>query len=92
MFSANQKPFVSYTRVTSFVLVLQVCTRVIEELHSFLSRSELSNFFVYIINHITLLAICTIQVKKSKKEKENKKKVTKNLLKGIRTLESLRIS
>ena len=36
MFSANQKPFV-------------VCTRVTEELHSFLSQSELSNFFVYII-------------------------------------------
>ena len=26
------------------------CTRVTEELHSFLSQSELSNFFVYIIN------------------------------------------
>ena len=36
MFSANQKPFV-------------ICTRVTEELHSFLSQSELSNFFVYII-------------------------------------------
>ena len=34
MFSANQKPFV-------------ICTRVTEELHSFLSQSELSNFFVY---------------------------------------------
>ena len=79
MFSANQKPFV-------------ICTRVTEELHSFLSQSELSNFFVYIINHITLLDICTTQVKKSKKEKENKKKVTKNLLKGIRTFKSLRIS
>ena len=49
MFSANQKPFVICTRVTSFTLVLQVCTRVTEELHSFLSQSELSNFFVYII-------------------------------------------
>ena len=49
MFSANQKPFVICTRVTSFALVLQVCTRVTEELHSFLSQSELSNFFVYII-------------------------------------------
>ena len=29
--------------------MLQVCTRVTEELHSFLSQSELSNFFVYII-------------------------------------------
>ena len=82
MFSANQKPFVSYTRVTSFVLVLQVCTRVIEELHSFLSRSELSNFFVYIINHITLLAICTTQAKKSKKEKE-KKRLRKICLRGF---------
>ena len=36
MFSANQKAFV-------------ICTRVTEELHSFLSQSELSNFFVYII-------------------------------------------
>ena len=40
------------TRVTSFALVLQVCTRVTEELHSFLSQSELSNFFVYIIRRI----------------------------------------
>ena len=29
--------------------MLQVCTRVTEEVHSFLSQSELSNFFVYII-------------------------------------------
>ena len=36
MFSANQKAFV-------------ICTRVTEELHSFLSQSELSNFFVHII-------------------------------------------
>ena len=50
MFPANQKPFVICTRVTSFALVLQDCTRVTEELHSFLSQSELSNFFVYIIN------------------------------------------
>ena len=33
---SNQKPFV-------------ICTRVTEELHSFLSQSELNNFFVYII-------------------------------------------
>ena len=31
---------------------VQVCTRVTEELHSFLSQSELSNFFVYIITMI----------------------------------------
>ena len=49
MFSANQKPFIICARVTSFALVLQVCTRVTEELHSFLSQSELSNFFVSII-------------------------------------------
>ena len=49
VFSANQKPFVICTRVTSFALVLQDCTRVTEELHSFLSQSELSKFFVYII-------------------------------------------
>ena len=47
MFSANQKTFVS------FALVSQVCTRVTEELHSFLSHSELSNFFVYIITRET---------------------------------------
>ena len=40
VFSANQKPFV-------------ICTRVTEELHSFLSQSELSNFFVYIILSLT---------------------------------------
>ena len=49
VFSANQKAFVICTSVTSFALVLQVCTRLTEELHSFLSQSELSNFFVYII-------------------------------------------
>ena len=49
VFSTNQKPFVICTPVTSFALVLQVCTRVTEELHSFLSQSELSYFFVYII-------------------------------------------
>ena len=48
MFSGNQKPFVICIRVTSFALVLQVCTRV-TSLHSFLSQSELSDFFVYII-------------------------------------------
>ena len=52
MFSAKQKPLVIWTRVTSFALVLQICTRVTEELHSFLSQSELSNFFVYIIKQI----------------------------------------
>ena len=83
MLSANQKPFVICTRVTSFVLVLQDYTRVTEELHSFLSQSEMSNFFVYIINHITLLAICTTQVKKSKKEKEKKKRLRKICLKGF---------
>ena len=36
VFLASQKAFV-------------ICTRVTEELHSFLSQSELSNFFVYII-------------------------------------------
>ena len=49
MFSANQKAFVICTRVASFALVLQVCSRVTEEMHSFLSQSELSNFFAYII-------------------------------------------
>ena len=37
VFSANQKLFV-------------ICTRVTEELYSFLSQSELGNFFVYIIS------------------------------------------
>ena len=50
MFSANQKPFVICTRVTSFALVLPVCTHVTGELHSFPSQSGLSNFFVYIIS------------------------------------------
>ena len=45
MFSANQKAFV-------------ICTRVTEELHSFLSQSELSNFFVYIINAVSLERAC----------------------------------
>ena len=31
---------------------VQVCTRVTEELHSFLSESELSKFFMYIITMI----------------------------------------
>ena len=39
VFSDNQKPFV-------------ICTRVTKELHSFLSQSELSNFFVYLIKDI----------------------------------------
>ena len=38
MFLASQKSFVIFTRVT-------------EELHSFLSQSELSNFFVYFISN-----------------------------------------
>ena len=49
VFSANQKPLIICARVTSFALVLQVCTRVTEDQHSFPSQSELSNFFVYII-------------------------------------------
>ena len=44
MFSANQKPFV-------------ICTCVTEELHSFLSQSELSNVFVYIIRVLYRLLI-----------------------------------
>ena len=40
VFSANQKPFV-------------ICTRVTEELHSFLSQSELINFFPYIMLSLT---------------------------------------
>ena len=52
--SANQKQFVIIcTRVTSFALMLQVCPRVTEELHSFLSQSELSNFVLYIILSLT---------------------------------------
>ena len=49
MFSANQKALVICTRVTSLHSCYTFCTRVTEELHSFLSQSELSNFFVYII-------------------------------------------
>ena len=49
VFSANQKAFVICTRVTSLHSCYTFCTRVAEELHSFLSQSELSNFFVYII-------------------------------------------
>ena len=60
MFSANQKPFVICTRATSFVLVLQVCTRVTEELHSFLSQSELSNFFVNIISNYYITNYCNL--------------------------------
>ena len=47
---ANQKAFVICTRVTSLHSCYTFCTRVTEELHSFLSQSELSNFFVYIIS------------------------------------------
>ena len=53
VFSANQKPFVLCTRVTNFALVLQICTRVTEELRFFLSQSELNNSFVYINYYIT---------------------------------------
>ena len=64
--SANQKPLVICTCVTSFTLVLQVCTRVTEELHSFLSQSGLSNFLVFIISGVTInkkiiIAVMTIR-------------------------------
>ena len=55
---ANQKAFVICTRVTSLHSCYTFCTRVTEELHSFLSQSELSNFFVYIINDITNRRVC----------------------------------
>ena len=57
---ANQKAFVICTRVTSLHSCYTFCTRVTEELHSFLSQSELSNFFVYIIRTeiIDLLLVC----------------------------------
>ena len=45
VFSANEKAFV-------------ICTRVTEELHSFLSQSELSNFFAYIITDGTVKQLC----------------------------------
>jgi len=51
VFSANQKAIVICTRVTSLHSCYTFCTRVTEELHSFLSQSELSNFFVYIITN-----------------------------------------
>ena len=54
VFSADQKTLLICTRVTSFALVLLVSTRVTEELHSFLSQSELSNFFVHIIMASTM--------------------------------------
>ena len=38
--------------------IFAICTRVTEELHSFLSQSELSNFFVYIINAVSLERAC----------------------------------
>ena len=50
VFSANQEAFVICTRVTSLHSYYTFCTGVTEELHSFLSQSELSNFFVYIIS------------------------------------------
>ena len=63
MFSANQKPFVLCTRVTNFALVLQICTLVTEELHSFLSQSELSNSFGYINYYITNIGQVTSLIK-----------------------------
>ena len=60
MFSANQKPFVICTRVTSFALVLQVCTRVTGELHAFLNQPELSDFFVYIITRESIMRNTTL--------------------------------
>ena len=57
VFSANQKPFVICTRVTSFALMLQVCTRVREELHSFLNQSELSIFSCILLTGISPLAL-----------------------------------
>ena len=61
VFSANQKAFVICTRVTSLHSCYTFCTRVTEELHSFLSQSELSNFFVYIINRLTsVLSIASV--------------------------------
>ena len=55
---ANQKAFVICTRVTSLHSCYTFCTRVTEELHSFLSQSELSNFFVYIISHVIPRGAC----------------------------------
>ena len=52
MFSANQKPFVICTSVTSLHWRYIVCTRVTKELHSFFSQPESSNFSVYIIRYI----------------------------------------
>ena len=57
MFSANQKAFVICTRVTSLHSCYTFCTRVTEELHSLLSQSELSNFFVYIISYCNRIFI-----------------------------------
>jgi len=42
-------------------LCFQPITHLTEELHSFLSQSELSNFFTYIIRHTTQGQIQTIQ-------------------------------
>ena len=50
VFSVNQKAFVICTRDRSLHSCYTFCTRVAEKLHSFLSQSELSNFFVYIIS------------------------------------------
>ena len=41
--------FSGFELYSGWVPLLQVCTRVTEELHSFLSQPELRNFFVYII-------------------------------------------
>ena len=79
VFSANQKPFVICTRVSSFALVLQVCPRVTEELHSSLSQSELSNFFVYIIMTLIQREVWVVRVTELSRDKfihsyANKKK------------------
>ena len=77
VFSANQKPFVICTRVTRFALVLHVCTRVTEELHSFSANQNWEFFCVYIIikkkHHTT-----------RKKEEEEKKEQRMDLHDDIR--------
>ena len=88
MFSANQNAFVICTRVTSLHSCYTFCTRVTEELHSFLSQSELSNFFVYIINKVMqdlrLICICkqknfspVLSINSSKKDKALSGKTSK---------------
>ena len=46
---SQSEPICNLHSCYQFAFLLQVCTPVTEELHSFLSQSELSNFFVYII-------------------------------------------